>query len=121
MERLSYSAPERLILGGVFKRFEFRVVLLRHTKQDKRRDERGEMTKRWLKRVRRTADPAGDLIAILRRHTDDADLPRPFRHIGAMRAYLRSKGASHEALAAVTVVWERYTRWLHDHPFDDAR
>ena len=61
------------------------------------------MTKRWLKRARITADPAGDLIAIMRRHADDADLPPRFRHIGAMRAYLRSKGASYEALTAVTV------------------
>jgi hypothetical protein len=29
--------------------------------------------KRWLKRARTTADPAGDLIAIMRRHADDAD------------------------------------------------
>ena len=73
----------------------------------------------WLEAARRTDDPAGDLIADMRRdfERNPADFPRLFPSITAMRAYLRAKGACHEAMRAVPVVWRRYAKWLDRHPW----
>jgi hypothetical protein len=64
-------------------------------------------TKRWLARARITDDPAGDLIADMRR---DPDVPSRFDSIEAMRSYLHRKGACRAALAAVPLVWRRYRK-----------
>jgi hypothetical protein len=73
-----------------------------------------EATTRWLAAARNTDDPAGDLIADMRR---DPALPGLFSNVGEMRSYLQRKGACAEALAALPVVWRRYRHWLDRHPF----
>jgi hypothetical protein len=73
-------------------------------------------TRLWLRRVRITDDPAGDLIGDMRQQMlSGFELPRVFANIGAMRAYLRDRGASSQALDAVPEVWSRYRRWLNYH------
>ena len=68
----------------------------------------------WLTAARVTDDPAGDLIADMRR---DKTIPSLFGNIREMRSHLRLRGACPEALAAVPVVWRRYKSWLDHHPF----
>ena len=51
----------------------------------------------------------GEVIANMRR---DPNVPPLFCHINEMRGYLRLKGASTEALAAVPILWRRYSEWL---------
>jgi hypothetical protein len=72
-------------------------------------------TTRWLAAARSTNDPAGDLIADMRR---ESDVPPLFANIREMRSYLRKKGACAEAMAAVSIVWRRYRNWLDRHPFN---
>jgi hypothetical protein len=71
------------------------------------------VTKTWLAKSRITDDPAGDLMADMRR---DAALPPLFRNIREMRAYLVSRGGCPEALQAIPVVWRRYSSWLMRNP-----
>src|SRR6266446_5954487 len=73
----------------------------------------GQATRRWVAKARITDDPAGDLIADMRR---DPALPGLFPNIQAMRDHLRRRGACREALAAVPVVWRRYRNWMDRHP-----
>ena len=68
---------------------------------------------RWLRHAGITEDPAGDLIADMRRV---ADLPALFGNIEEMRSYLRSRNACREAMAAAPIVWRRYRKWLDRHP-----
>lgn len=73
-------------------------------------------TAAWLSRARITDDPEGDLIADMRAELRrGADIPGLFPNVAAMRAYLRSRGACPEALAAVPGVWRRYRKWLDRH------
>jgi hypothetical protein len=73
-------------------------------------------TTRWLAKARITDDPEGDLIEDMRRDAKaNGELPL-FKNIHAMRAYLHSKGACHEALQAVPRVWRRYEHWLDRNP-----
>jgi hypothetical protein len=51
---------------------------------------------RWLRHARITDDPAGDLIADMRR---EADLPALFGNLEEMRSYLRGRNACREAMA----------------------
>jgi hypothetical protein len=69
-------------------------------------------TANWLRRTRITNDPAGYVIASMRR---DPNVPPLFHHIGEMRGYLRRKCAPTEALAAVPTLWRRYADWLARH------
>jgi hypothetical protein len=66
-------------------------------------------TANWARRTRITDGPAGYVIAGMRR---DPNVPPLFRHIGEMRSYLRFKRAPPEALAAVPILWHRYSYWL---------
>jgi hypothetical protein len=66
-------------------------------------------TAHWLRRARITDDPVGEVIANMRR---DPDVPPLFQHINEVRSYLRRKGASTEALAAVPILWRRYLNWF---------
>jgi hypothetical protein len=63
----------------------------------------------WLRRVRITDDSMGDVIADMRR---DPNVPSLFHHIRDMHSYLTLKGASIERLAAVPILWRRYSQWL---------
>ncbi len=74
-------------------------------------------TTRWLSKARITDDPEGDLIKDMRHDADSTGTEPPlFPNIDAMRGYLRSKGACHEALQVVPGVWRRYKRWLDRNP-----
>ena len=66
-------------------------------------------TANWARCTRITDGPAGYVIAGMRR---DPNVPPLFHHIGELRGYLRRKGASPEALAAVPTVWRRYAEWI---------
>jgi hypothetical protein len=66
-------------------------------------------TANWARRSRITDDPAGYVIAGVRR---DPNVPPLFHHIGEMRGYLRRRYAPTEALAAVPILWRRYAYWL---------
>ena len=66
-------------------------------------------TANWVRSSPITNDPAGYVIAGMRR---DSDLPPLFHHIGEMRGYLRRNCAPTEALAAVPILWRRYAYWL---------
>jgi hypothetical protein len=68
---------------------------------------------RWLAKARITGDPAGDLIADMRR---DANLPRLFGNIHEMRRYLQGRGACPEAIQTVPAVWRRYRSWMDRNP-----
>jgi hypothetical protein len=70
-------------------------------------------TQAWLAAAQITDDPAGDVIADMRR---DPDIPALFKNIDAMRDYLRTKGACREALAALPIVWRRHQGWLGRNP-----
>jgi hypothetical protein len=72
------------------------------------------VTKTWLATALITDDPAGDLIADMRREQET--MPSLFKNIRDMRAYLVSRRACPEALAAVPAVWRRYSKWLMRHP-----
>lgn len=78
-----------------------------------RMDDAMTPTERFLAKARCTEDPAGDLIADMRR---DANVPRLFASIGEMRDYLVSRSACREALEAVPVVWRRYRGFLDRNP-----
>jgi hypothetical protein len=66
-------------------------------------------TEQWLRQARITDDPAGDLIADLRR---DHAVKR-FPNIATMRGFVRSRNVvCPQALAAVPIVWRRYRKWL---------
>jgi hypothetical protein len=69
----------------------------------------------WLERARITDDPAGDLIADMK-----ADRNLPLRNVtsfGALRSYLISKNACHEAIKAARIVCRRYRNWQDRNPF----
>jgi hypothetical protein len=68
-------------------------------------------TANWVRSSPITNDPAGYVIAAMRR---DPNVPPLFHHIGEMRGYLRRKRAPTEALAAVPILflWRRYAQWL---------
>jgi hypothetical protein len=70
-------------------------------------------TKTFLRRARVTDDPVGDLISDMRR---DPHVPRLFGGLRDLRAYLRSRGACPEALAAVPGFHRRYRAWIDHHP-----
>jgi hypothetical protein len=74
---------------------------------------------RWLGAARVTDDPAGDLIADMRRDmlARPDEFPRLFGGVRSMRAHLEKRNASVEAHAAVPVVWRRYRAWLNRNPF----
>jgi hypothetical protein len=74
-------------------------------------------TANWLRRARITDDPVGEVIANMRR---DPDVPPLFQHINEVRSYLRRKGASTEALAAVPILWRRYLNWFRQARRADA-
>jgi hypothetical protein len=69
-------------------------------------------TANWVRSSPITNGPAGYVIAGMRR---DPNVPALFHHIGELRGYLRRKGASAEALAAVPILWRRYSQWLARH------
>ena len=71
-------------------------------------------TQEFLARAHITGDPAGDLIADMRR---DPAVPALFGNIREMRAYLQRRGACPGALEAVPIVWRRYSQWLTRNPF----
>jgi hypothetical protein len=71
-------------------------------------------TKQWLAHARITDDPAGDLIADMRREQET--MPSLFKNIREMRAYLVSRRACPEALEAVSTVWRRYSSWIMRNP-----
>ena len=75
-------------------------------------------TANWVRSSPITNDPAGYVIAGMRR---DPNVPPLFHHIGEMRSYLRLKGAPIEALAAVPSLWQRYSYWLAQTRRRDAR
>jgi hypothetical protein len=66
-------------------------------------------TANWVRSSPITNDPAGYVIAGMRR---DPNVPPLFHHIGEMRGYLRRKCAPTEALTAVPILWRRYAQWL---------
>lgn len=72
------------------------------------------LTTTWLASARVTDDPAGDLIADMRREQET--MPSIFKNIREMRAYLVSRRACPDAMEAVPAVWRRYSSWLMRNP-----